>query len=276
MISGRVHGIGPSARVFEMHSELNSQNTFVLHVGSTCGIALPARACDEAAMAAYRELFTDSMLRWLIVYAVALAACGDNSAKPDAPTSPASSAAAAGPPQCTLPSTCSDFQIVGMMMKACCSPTVVCGYELPRFDEEMLRDFAETEGMIVQLTGGDPNRCAPESFFFGPNPELPELRIEVERGDDILLTPDCTSYRVLAWGLPGCCLPNDTCGLSTDESYSTFANIIQGDGVPFDHPECLSAEALNQNFRNSGVLAAFARTVSSGTCNYAALDSRLK
>jgi hypothetical protein len=216
---------------------------------------------------------------WITTWAVALAACGDDdSTEPD--DAPASSqrdgAPADASESCGLPRDCPDVRFLDMSMKACCASSEPCGYELPPLDDEIKMDFPQAQDLYDELTSADPDgRCAPLSFFFGDAPTLPEARVEVEDGEDILLTPDCTSFHVLAWSLPGCCLPDDRCGLSTDASWTIFANIIQGDGVPFDHPQCLSAEALNQQFRDSVVLESFARTTASGTCDHAALDERL-
>ena len=213
---------------------------------------------------------------WIATWVIALAACDDDSAEPDGSTaSPAQDAALADAGNaCTLPSDCQDFQILGMTTKACCSSSEPCGYELAELDDATVMDFEGIEDLYEELTSD--GRCAPLSFFFGPNPPLPEARVAVDDGEDILLTPDCSAYHVLAWGLPGCCLPDDSCGLSTNESWSTFANILQGDGVPFNRPQCLSAETLNQQFHDSVALEAFARVVAGGTCNHAALDARLE
>lgn len=164
-----------------------------------------------------------------------------------------------------------------MTTKACCSRTETCSYELPPLDDQAKMDFQGLEEAYKLLTADDPSgRCARLSFFFGPNPTLPERRVTVKDGEDVLLTSDCTAFHVLAFGLPGCCLPDSTCGLSTDESWSTFANAIGDAGKSFfNRPECLSPEALNQRFRDTIVLAGFGRTAGGGTCDYAALSARL-
>ena len=177
---------------------------------------------------------------------------------------------------CTLPSTCVDIETSLTSAKACCTPTTTCGYELPEITEEAVIDFPQVTEYYAQVTAGDPNgRCAPESFFFGPRPGLWEHRVEVDDGADILITPDCESYTVLAFILPGCCLPDDTCGLSTDESWSTLGYLANDMGARFASPECVPAEELNQQFRDSGTLQSFARTTASGTCSYRALDAAL-
>lgn len=211
----------------------------------------------------------------IATFALVLTACGDDKVEPDGSmdASPQDGALDDGG-SCTLPVDCQDFELLGMTTKACCSSSEPCGYQLAPLDEAITMDFENIDELYEELTSD--GRCAPLSFFFGPAPVLPETRVAVEGGDDILLTPDCSAYHVLAWGLPGCCLADDTCGLSTNESWSTFANIIQGDGKPFDRPACLSAEALNQQFRGSVALEAFARTTTSGTCDHAALDARLE
>jgi hypothetical protein len=136
--------------------------------------------------------------------------------------------------------------------------------------------FPDAQPRFDELVAGDPNHsCAPDSVFYGPEPGLYEHRVEVEGGDDILITPDCESFTVLAFILPGCCLPDDTCGLSTDESWPTLQYLAGGVDAPFTHPECVPAEVLNQQFLDSEVLAVFARTTASGGCDYSALDAEL-
>jgi hypothetical protein len=78
-----------------------------------------------------------------------------------------------------------------------------------------------------------------------------------------------------AFILPGCCLPDNSCGLSTDESWPVFEGLLAGADAPFIRPECVPAEVLNQQFRDSVVLEPFARTTASGSCNYAELDAKL-
>jgi hypothetical protein len=130
----------------------------------------------------------------------------------------------------------------------------------------MAKDF------YAMQTKDDPSgRCAPESFYFGKRPGLWKHRVELDNGGYILITPDCDSYTLAAFILPGCCLPDNTCGLSTDESYTTLSVLGQG---PFTQKECVPAETLNQQLRDAN-LSAFARTKASGTCNHAALAAEL-
>jgi hypothetical protein len=104
---------------------------------------------------------------------------------------------------------------------------------------------------------------------------VPAHRVEVEGGDDILITPDCESFTVFAFILPGCCLPDDRCGLSTDESSPTLGALAGDPQAPFARPECVPAEVLNQQFRDSQVLLPLARTVAAGKCDHAALADEL-
>jgi hypothetical protein len=177
---------------------------------------------------------------------------------------------------CTPPSDCPDITVGGISTTACCSPVTECGYELPEPDAETLMYFPDVVPFVAELTEGDPNgRCAPESFFFSPQPGLWKHRVDVEDGEDILITPDCESFTVFAFILPGGCLPDDTCGLSTHESAATLGFLAEGMDVPFARPECVSAEVLNQQFRDSVVLEGLARTTASGTCDHAALAAEL-
>jgi hypothetical protein len=196
-------------------------------------------------------------------------------APPGTAIQPAGAQPPAAPGPCVLPSDCVDINTLFFASKACCTPTTTCGYELPELDSETLMHFPDAKEFIAKQTAGDPNgRCAPASFFLGPRPGLYKHRVEPENGQDILITPDCGSFTVLAFILPGCCLPDNTCGLSTDESYSTL-EVLAGAPAPFTSPECVSAPTLNQQFRDSMTLAPFARTIASGACNYAALAAEL-
>jgi hypothetical protein len=58
-----------------------------------------------------------------------------------------------------------------------------------------------------------------------------------------------------------------------DESYPTLEYLGNFSGAPFEKPECVPAAELNRQFRESGRLAVFARTTTSGRCDYAALDA---
>jgi hypothetical protein len=225
-------------------------------------------------------------VRWVVFcVAVACAACSDDSSdRPREAADAAGAGAAAAPPNgalpdagytCTLRSDCPGLEQAGVVTKACCTPVSDCGYELPVPDEMTKMQFPQWEDFAAMLTEGDPSgRCAQEWYFFGPREGLYEHRVAVEGGEDILITPDCQSFTVLAFILPGCCLPDNTCGLSTDESRTTLAEIAQSMDVPFASPECVSAETLNQQFRDAD-LGMFARTTASGSCNHAELDMEL-
>ena len=232
-----------------------------------------------------------SFRRWLFgsallfVFSAAHAGCaGASSGSEPSPAAAAGAAAPvagqagmAGAPACVPPSDCPDIDVGLVSTKACCTPVTTCGYEVPEPDPQTVMDFPQIPEFLAMLTAGDPNgRCAPSDFFLGPRPGLWEHRVEVEDGGpDILITPDCESYTLFAFILPGCCLPDSTCGLSTDESWPTLEVLSGGIDAPFNRPQCVPAEVLNQQFRDSGVFASLARTVASGTCNHAALAAAL-
>lgn len=178
---------------------------------------------------------------------------------------------------CTVQSDCPDIDVNFFSAKACCTPLYACGYELPKADDITLQLFPQISEFAAMHTQGDPSgRCANASLFFGARPGLYEHRVELEDGGEILITPDCMSYTLAAFILPGCCLPDNSCGLSTDESYPTLEVLNDGAPAPFTRPECVPAQTLNQQLRESARLGAFARTTASGTCDYAALSARLR
>jgi hypothetical protein len=220
--------------------------------------------------------------RLLLALLAAVTACGDDEADvpqhqdaASAATQPDGSAADAAF-SCTPPGDCPDVEVASMSLTACCSPVTDCGYEVAELDDMILTDFPMAADFRDMLVEGDPlGKCAPEWWFFGTRPGLEADRIEVEDGDDILITPDCESYTVLAFILPGCCLPDNSCGLSTDQSWPTLEYLAEYMEAPFTRPECVSADVLNQQFRDSVVLEGFARTTATGSCDYAALDAQL-
>ncbi len=135
--------------------------------------------------------------------------------------------------------------------------------------------FPDAVAFHANLVKDDPNgRCVAAAFFFSPRPGLWDHRVDVDAGEDILIAEDCQSYSLGAYILPGCCMPDNTCGLSTDESASTL-EYLAGGSFPFTQPRCFKAEVLNQHFLDSVVLEGFGRTTASGTCDYAALDAEL-
>ncbi|HKU38495.1 MAG TPA: hypothetical protein VJR89_10120 [Polyangiales bacterium] len=186
------------------------------------------------------------------------------------------SAAAGGPAPvtCVRPPGCDHISTPFFTGTACCTEKTPCGYELPELDPETEMWFPNARAQLEMVTKDDPNhKCAPEWWFFGPRPGVNSQRYEQAGFDDILVAEECPSYTVLPHILPGCCMPDNTCGLSTNESWPTFEEFEGPGAAPFTNPECVSAEELNRQFRASRHLTTFARTVAAGSCNYAALDA---
>jgi hypothetical protein len=153
-------------------------------------------------------------------------------------------------------------------MTPCCIEGNECGYEITRPD--WLREQAE-----MAAADGGPATCNPASMIFGTSEGQPEQRIPVAGGTDQLITPDCESRNLLVYTLPGCCMPNNKCGISTSETADTFALMVVIP-APFTSVECVSVEELNAQFRASSLVGFGQIPPSNGTCNYADLDARLK
>ena len=178
---------------------------------------------------------------------------------------------------CTPPVTCASVKTAFSNQAACCAPKTPCGLEFPEIDDVNAALFPNAKEFIAEWTKDDPNgKCAPEHFFFGSRPGLDKQRVEVEGGKDILVTPTCESFTLLAFVLPGCCLPGSKCGYSTHESRYTLEYLLTGGTAPFTQPICVSADELNQQLRDSGTLESFARVkAGDGGCNYQALSAEL-
>jgi len=223
------------------------------------------------------------MQPWVLALALSPIACGDDASLP-APSrtvAPPTTVDAGPLPEdgegaCTVAPSCADVSVKEIVYNACCTTVSSCGYLLTEPTAEFLMLFPQITDFYAMVAKDDPNhRCAPESWFFGPRPGLYEHRVEPDEGGDILITPTCDSFTVGAFILPGCCLPDSTCGLSTDESWPTLEYLSDSSGLPFERPQCVTADELNAQFLDSGALAAFARTRANGTCNYAELDAML-
>ena len=184
---------------------------------------------------------------------------------------------------CSPPASCMPVDTSFVKQAACCAPNTPCGLVIPELNEENQAFFPDAKGFLAELTKDDPNgKCAPESFYFGTRPGLDKQRIEPGGTPDIFITPECESFTLLAFILPGCCMPNNKCAYSTHESYNTLEYLVTG-GVPlgtstapFTKQICVSAADLNQQLRDSKTLKTFARvTGSEAGCDYQALVKEL-
>jgi hypothetical protein len=176
------------------------------------------------------------------------------------------------PGRCTLPRTCQSIDTLPFSLAACCIQGSECGYELVRPPE--LRD------LLLQMSmagsgAADPNgTCIPATKIFLREPGKDEQRVVVEGGTDQLITPACESRALLAFPLPGCCMPDNTCGISTYQIKDILAGLVLFP-APFGSVECVSATELNAQFRAS-TLAGFAQLPpTTERCDYADLNARL-
>lgn len=183
-------------------------------------------------------------------------------------------AGAGGAGGCVVASRCLDIDVPPLTYTACCTPVSSCGYILPELDPTTEMYFPDTKDFIAMLTKDDPNgRCAPESVLFGAQQGLNEERFEQEGVPDVLIASTCSSYHIAAFTLAGCCMPDNTCGLSTHSYGLMFAQLVGELDAPFALPECVPAEVLNAQFR-AAKLGSVARLTGGGSCNYSEIDAR--
>jgi hypothetical protein len=173
-------------------------------------------------------------------------------------------------PSCVPPPDC--LPIVNLInVGVCCSDTLRCGWDVT--------DFAKAAAMEPQLDtlGFDlATACWPRGDLYYEVPAPPEKRVAAASGD-ILLAADCTSRSFAGSLLAGCCLPDDTCGFSTQGALSAFkALLMQGDEPePFTSAECVTPKELNAQLADSKLVAWAHVPASKGKCDYAALDAKL-
>jgi hypothetical protein len=135
-------------------------------------------------------------------------------------------------------SDCPDLITPFLSSKSCCTPFHACGYVLPEVDDITRSLFPMLEEFGAMWTMGDPsNRCANSKLFFDVRPGLEEERYLPDNGGQILITPSCMSYTLAAFILPGCCMPDSRCGLSTHMSYDTLGVLNDSMPAPFTQPE---------------------------------------
>jgi hypothetical protein len=176
---------------------------------------------------------------------------------------------------CTIDPSCVDIDVPPLTSTACCTHAYSCGYILPDIDSETAMYYPDIKDYVAMLTKDDPNgKCAPESFYFGAQENITETRFEAPGVDDILIASTCLAYHFAAFTFAGCCLPDSSCGLSTHEGWPILEGLAGDPNAPFAHPECVPADELNQQLRDS-TLGSLARMKSGGTCNYAELAARL-
>lgn len=212
-------------------------------------------------------------------------ACGDDASGGPAQSSLSNGdAATADAPQphmpgqdagaCAVAPDCQDLVTSFFEYPACCSPHVMCGYEIT-YDDEFLEVYPQARDVLINLAADDPEgKCVPESFVFPERPGTYDHRVELDGSEegDILIAEQCESRGLLVFTLPGCCMPNDQCGISTDEVAGTLEVLLDGAAAPFTKPECVSADELNAQLLETS-LSAFARipATSGAACDRAAL-----
>lgn len=168
---------------------------------------------------------------------------------------------------CELPADCKSVRTVPITIDACCTELVSCGFKL---DE----DPRQRESARVAL-GAEPGEiCIERSRYYLIFPGSEEQRVQVEDGDDLLLSTDCESTAMLSFSFIGCCLPNNQCGVSTYGVHDTLA-VIVGEDEPFTHLQCVTVAELNRQLADSSLAGLAHFRATEGSCDYAALDARL-
>lgn len=209
----------------------------------------------------------------LLVLLLACLAC--LSCKEDEPARAARDAAVSDEPgMCVIEEGCKDIINSFFQYPSCCSPHVSCGYEIT-YDDAFFEVYPQARDVLFNLASDDPEgKCVPESYVFPERPGTYDHRVELEgpEENDILVAKDCESRGFWVFTLPGCCMPDNRCGISTDEVAPTLELLLEGESAPFAKPECVTADELNSQFAASS-LDEFARIppTSGAPCDHAAL-----
>jgi hypothetical protein len=200
-----------------------------------------------------------------------LIACGAKDASPQTHVDAAADSSEA----CRKTDDCKDLNTSFFQYPACCSPHVTCGYQIT-YDDAFFEVYPQARDVLFNLASDDPEgKCVPESYVFPTRPGTYDHRVELEDGpeeEDVLVAAQCESRGFWVFTLPGCCMRDNRCGISTDEVAGTFEVLLDGAMAPFSKPECVTADELNMQLKASP-LDAFARipATSGDACDYAAL-----
>lgn len=214
------------------------------------------------------------------IVALGLWACNDDESAPAKQEQAESTAADSGAQRsdaggmCVKEDGCKDVMTPFFQYPSCCSPNVSCGYEIT-YDDAFFEVYPQARDVLFNLASDDPEgKCVPESYVFPVRPGTYDHRVEVEGPEegDILVAKACESRGFWVFTLPGCCMPDDRCGISTDEVALTLELLLEGESAPFAKPECVTADELNMQFAASS-LDEFARIPPTGgaSCDYRAL-----
>lgn len=218
-------------------------------------------------------------LLWVLILPTALACNEPGAAKTPAQTSQDAAAAGDAAMACMKDEGCKDLNTSYFQYPACCSPNVSCGYQIT-YDDAFFEVYPQARDVLFTLASDDPEgKCVPESYVFPERPGTYDHRVEIEgtpESDDVLVAAQCESRGFWVFALPGCCMPDNRCGISTDEVAPTFEVLLDGASAPFSKPECVTADELNAQLKASS-LDAFARipATSGGACDFAALAEAL-
>lgn len=179
---------------------------------------------------------------------------------------------------CRKADDCKDLNTSYFQYPACCSPNVACGYQIS-YDDAFFEVYPQARDVLFDLASDDPEgKCVPDRYVFPEKPGTYDHRVEVEGPieDDVLVAKECESRGFWVFTMPGCCMPDNRCGISTDEVAPTFEVLLDGATAPFAKPECVTADELNAQLKASP-LAAFARipATSGAPCDFAALSEAL-
>lgn len=162
-----------------------------------------------------------------------------------------------GEPFCIHPPSCVPVLTATVGMETCCPNNgEPCGYS------------------VLYPENLDDGTCRPNSAVFLELPGQDEQRISTEGAPDQLITPDCGTRGLLSFPLPGCCMQDNRCGVSTYQ-IADILLLLGGIPAPFTRVECVRVETLNAQFRVTPLAGMGQLPPSNDTCDYADLDARL-
>ena len=146
-------------------------------------------------------------------------------------------------------------------------------------DDAFLEVYPQARDLLLNVASDDPEgKCVPEKFVFPVLPGTYDHRVQVEgpAEGDVLVAAQCESRGLLVFTLPGCCMPDNRCGISTDEVALQLGLLLEGEEAPFSKPECVTADELNAQLKASS-LSEFGRfpSTAGAPCDHNALAEAL-
>ena len=172
-------------------------------------------------------------------------------------------------PSCRNAADCSSARSAASTLEGCCTDEHQCGLDALELTDQL----REVYNLAIGVPPG--TRCVPLSKLFTARPTYESKRVPIADGGQLLISTDCPTVYFSSLPFRGCCLPTNECAVSTYPVSGELGELLDGGTEPFEQLECVTSEQLNAQFKATALAAVGNLPITSGSCDYAALDKTL-